>query len=121
MKRTNILYWVFTGLMSLFFLPGAVMNMLSTPESLEVFRHIGFPDYMSPFMGTLKLLGVIAILIPGYPRIKEWAYAGLAYDLVGAGFASIVVSDPFYKLIGFPIGLGIIFGSYWFHHKRLGA
>ena len=121
MKRTNVIYWILTGLLALLILPGAVMNMLSTKESVEVFQHINFPNYMIPFLGTAKVLGIIAILIPGYPRIKEWAYAGLFYDLLGAGYAGFNSGDPFSRLIGIIVGLSMILGSYLLYHKRLKA
>ena len=121
MKRTNVIYWILTGLLALLILPGAVMNMLSTKESVEIFQHINFPKYMIPFLGTAKVLGIIAILIPGYPRIKEWAYAGLFYDLLGAGYAGFSSGDSFIRLIGIIVGLSMIMGSYLLYHKRLKA
>ena len=118
MKKTKIIYWVFTILMALFILPGSVFNFLSTPQSVEVFRHLGYPDYLSPFLGVAKFLGVIAILIPGFPKIKEWAYAGLCFDLIGAAYSGFSSGDGA-KALPIFIGLGIIVGSYVYHHKRL--
>ena len=72
-----------------------------------------------PCIGVAKLLGVIAILIPGFPRIKEWAYAGFVYDLTGAVYSSIAVGDPPGAWLPILIGYGIIAGSYIFYHKKL--
>ena len=67
MKKTKIIYWILTGLMSLGMGLGAVFNAMSSPESLElVSHHLGFPVYIVPFVGVAKLLGIIAILIPGF-------------------------------------------------------
>lgn len=121
MKKINIAYYVVTGLLSLALVPGAVMNAMSTPESLEIFRGIGMPDYIIPFMGVAKILGVIAIWIPGYPRLKEWAYAGMFYDLLGAtygAFASNVTPDKSYPLL---VLIALILAAYFIYHKRLSA
>lgn len=118
MKKTKTIYWIFTGLMSLFILPGAVFNIISNAQSVEVFQHIGFPNYIIPFLGVAKFLGIVAILIPGYPKIKEWAYAGLCYDLLGAAYAGFASGDGV-KALPIFIGVGIVVGSYVYHHKRL--
>lgn len=119
MKRTNIIYWIFTGLLSLFIFPGAIFNMLSSAESLEIFRGLGYPDYVAPFVGTAKAIGIIAILVPGYPLIKEWAYAGLFYDLLGAAYSGICAGTPILNVSPIFIGIAFVFGSYIYYHKRL--
>lgn len=118
-KKINITYWVFTGLLLAFMGPGAILDLLSTPEALAVFKHLGYPAYLSPFMGAVKLLGVIAILIPGYPRVKEWAYAGFVFDLTGAMFSGLATGDSPLQVSPILIGYILIAGSYIFHHKRL--
>ena len=120
MKRTKILYWIFTGLFSAFMLFSAVPDMLTVPNAIKmVHDQLGYPVYIIPFLGVAKILGVIAILIPGYPRIKEWAYAGLMIDLIGAMY-SLFSIDPSPKgwmgMLG-PIVLGVI--SYIYYHKKL--
>jgi hypothetical protein len=82
-KRNTILFWVFTALFSAFMLTSIIPNILSSQEWVDIFNQLGYPLYMLPFLGVAKLLGIIALLIPGYPRIKEWAYAGLFFDLTG--------------------------------------
>ncbi len=118
MKKTNIIYWVFTALLSLFIVPGAIFNVLSSSESVELFRHLGYPTYIISFLGAAKLLGIVAILLPGYSRIKEWAYAGLCYDLLGAIYSGLASGDGTKSLL-ILIGLTIVVGSYVYHHKRL--
>ncbi|MFC5411455.1 DoxX family protein [Larkinella bovis] len=86
MKKTKILYWVFTGLFSFAMFGSAIPNILVDQGSLDLFKTLGLPAYLIPFIGWAKALGVIAILIPGFPRLKEWAYAGLSMDLVGATY-----------------------------------
>lgn len=118
MKKTKILYWVFTGLFSFMMLGSAIPDIISAPVAVKGFQDMQMPVYLLPFLGIAKTLGVIAILIPGYPRIKEWAYAGLFFDLAGAMYSVAAsghpVSDWIFILL--PILLGI--GSYVFYHKK---
>jgi len=121
-KKINIIYWIFTGLLLAAMGLGAIPDLLSMPEALAVFKHLGYPAYLSPFMGAVKLLGVIAILIPGYPRIKEWVYAGFVFDLTGATYSGLATGDPVLQVVlPMLIGYALIIGSYIYHHKRLKA
>ena len=76
MKTTKILYWIFTGLMAAFMLLGAIPDVLRIPAAVDVSTHLGYPAYLLPFIGVAKILGVIAVLVPGFQRLKERAYAG---------------------------------------------
>ncbi|MFK7691414.1 DoxX family protein [Paenibacillus sp. HJGM_3] len=118
MKKLNIMYWIFTGLLVLLLGGGAIPDVMSVPSAVELFEHLGYPAYLLPFLGIAKLLGLVAILIPGFPRVKEWAYAGLFFDLLGAMYSSIAVGDPASGWLMFPIGFGIIAGSYVCYHKK---
>lgn len=119
MKKINIGYWIFTGLTIVLIGLGAVMDALSTPDAIAVFKHLGYPLYLLPFLGIAKILGLIAILIPGLPRIKEWAYAGLVFDLSGAFYSSICSGDPLSKCFPILIGILLVFGSYYFYYQKL--
>ncbi|MFC4812133.1 DoxX family protein [Paenibacillus sp. GCM10023250] len=118
MKKVLIPYWIFTGLLAAFMGIGAIPDVIASREAVELFHHLGYPGYLLPFLGIAKLLGVAAILIPGFPRIKEWAYAGLFFDLTGAMFSTIAV-DGFASGLMFLIGYIMIAGSYVYYHKRL--
>ena len=120
-KKINIIYWIFTGLLLAAMGLGAIPDLLSMPDALAVFKQLGYPAYLSPFMGAIKLLGVIAILIPGFPRIKEWVYAGFVYDLTGATYSSIAIGTPILQVLPMLIGYALIIISYIYHHKRLKA
>lgn len=119
MKKTKTLYWIFTGLFAFLMLGSAIPNIISDPMSVEGFRQISLPAYLLPFLGVAKALGVIAILIPGYPRIKEWAYAGLIFDLLGAMWAIAASGLPVqnWAFMPIPIALGAL--SYIYYHKKL--
>lgn len=119
MKKTIIYYWIFTGILAALMLLSAVPNMLSSADSVAMIcNHLHYPAYFVPFIGTAKLLGVIAILVPGYPRIKEWAYAGFVFDLTSALYSFIAVGDP--PAAWMPLGIGFILiaCSYIFYHKK---
>lgn len=118
-KKLNVAYWIVTGLFSFFMLGSAIPDILSMPIAVEgMHNQLGYPVYFIPFIGVAKALGVIAILIPGFPRIKEWAYAGLLFDLIGALYSMIASGIPVGDWIGvlLPIACGV--ASYWLYTKR---
>ncbi len=120
MKRTKILYWIFTALFALMMLSSAIPDVLSSPVAVKgMHEGLGYPLYFVPFIGAAKVLGVIAILIPGFSRIKEWAYAGLFFDLLGATYSIASVGAPAanWLFMALPIALAIC--SYAFYHKKL--
>ena len=119
MKTIKIFYWILTGLMAAFMLLGAIPDVLRIPAAVDVFAHLGYPTYLLPFIGVAKILGVAAVLVPGFQRLKEWAYAGLVFDLVGALYSHVAVGDPPGSWVFPVVGLLLVFGSYLFHRKRM--
>ncbi len=119
MKKTKIIFWIVTGIFSAFMLMSSIPDILNTPEAITFMTHLGYPPYFTPFIGIAKVLGIFAILIPGYPRIKEWAYAGLAYDLIGATYSIISVEGFNIGLIFMALTLAFLAASYILHHKIL--
>jgi LPXTG-motif cell wall-anchored protein len=118
MKKTKVLYWILTGLMAAFMLMASIPDVLKLPEVVALFTHLGYPVYLLSFIGTAKILAVIAILFPRFPRLKEWAYAGLVFDLIGALYSHISVGDSFHDWIFAIIGLLLVSGSYFLYRKR---
>ena len=118
MKRTNVIYWILTGLFAFVMLGSAIPDILSSPIALQGFKEMGMPAYLLPFLGVAKLLGVIAILVPGFPRVKEWAYAGLMFDLIGATWSVAnsgkSIADWFPMIVIIALGAA----SYIWYHKR---
>lgn len=112
MRVRNIAGWVLTGLMAALMLLSAVPDVLRVPDALSVFRHLGYPSYLLPFLGTAKLLGVAAVLSPGVPRLKEWAFAGLTFDLTGALYSHLSVGDPPHVWLPAVVGLTLMSGAY---------
>jgi len=121
MKKTNIIFWIVTGLFAAFMLSASIPDIMLTPDTKAFMAHLGYPDYFTVFIGVLKVLGVIAILVPGFPRIKEWAYAGFFFDLTGATY-SLIARDGLMPQMAIML-LPLIFCgiSYTYFHKRLKA
>ena len=120
MKKTKILYWVFTILFAGFMIFSAIPDALVTDEAIKlVHDFLGYPVYIIGFIGIAKLLGALIILIPGFTRVKEWAYAGLLIDLIGAAYSVIVMGATFvqWSFMILPITGGAL--SYIYYHKKL--
>ena len=118
MKKTKIIYWILTGLFSALMLLSSIPDILVVPDAVTFMNHLGYPMYFTPFIGVAKVLGVIAILIPGFPRIKEWAYAGLMFDLISAMY-SIACVDNVAASLPLLIWLALGISSYVFYHKKI--
>lgn len=117
MKKDKIIYWVTTGLFALMMLFSSIEHIRSTPDAIGFMSHIGYPAYILPFLGWAKVLGVIGILVPGFPRIKEWSYAGLGFDLIGALFSLIAVDGFQMGMSFFIIIFALMITSYIYNEK----
>lgn len=119
MKKIKIWYWILTGLLAAFILFSAIPDILVTPEAVAIVTtHLGYPKYIIAFLGVAKLLAAIAILVPGFPRLREWAYAGWVIDLTGAMYSSLAVGDPASGIIFFVIFYALTAASYILYHKK---
>lgn len=121
MKKTRIIYWVLTIVFAGFMAATAIPDILVVPSAAQFMNHLGYPNYFTHFIGVAKLLGAIAILIPGFRLIKEWAYAGLFFDLIGATYSNTIVDGPNAAMVGtmvllFAFGIG----SYLYNRKVYG-
>jgi uncharacterized membrane protein YphA (DoxX/SURF4 family) len=118
MKTTNIIYWITTGLFAFVMLGSAIPDILVMSDAVQGFKEMGMPAYLIPLVGWAKLFGVIGILTPGFPRIREWAYAGLMIDVLGAIYSIAMSGKP--PVMWAPIFVIPIVGfiSYAYLHKR---
>jgi hypothetical protein len=119
MKTTKILYWVFTIPIMGMMLFSGIQNAMVTKASVDLLStHLGYPVYLIAFLGVAKILGVIGALIPGYPRVTEWAYAGLFFDLVGALYSGIKTGDAAGGWVFMLLFIIVLALSYVFYHKK---
>lgn len=118
MKKINIFYWICTGMLIPAVGLGAIFDLVPNETSLKVLASLGYPAYLLPFLSVAKLLGMIVIFIPKFPRLKEWAYAGIAFDVSGATFSILAMGNPITHIIFPTLTLLFLFGSYFLYHKR---
>jgi len=83
-RRNVIVYWVTTALVVFELTMGGAWDVLRVPQVRGLIERLGYPPYFLVILGTWKLLGAVALVIPRFPRLKEWAYAGVFFDLTGA-------------------------------------
>jgi uncharacterized membrane protein YphA (DoxX/SURF4 family) len=89
----KIAYWATTGLLSALSLFAAYSYLSGNSQAVEGFAHVGYPQQLRILLGIAKLLGVIALLIPGWPRLKEWAYAGFTFAWIAASVAHYLANE----------------------------
>jgi uncharacterized membrane protein YphA (DoxX/SURF4 family) len=92
-KVRAIGYWAATAIVSLDFLVGGLASLARPPEVVAGMEHLGYPSYFALILGAWKVLGAVALLAPRFPRLKEWAYAGIVFDLTGAAFSHAASGD----------------------------
>jgi hypothetical protein len=90
----TIAYWSTTALVASAMTGGGVGYLLRTELAVKSFQQLGYPAYLLTLIGAWKVLGAAAILAPRAPRLKEWAYAGIVFDLTGAVLSHLAVGDP---------------------------
>ena len=108
----TIAYWLTTVLGPTSFVIGGVLGMRQSPEVVAGIHHLGYPLYFATLLSAWKLLGAIAITAPGLPRVKEWAYAGFAFDLTGAAISHAAVGDSTGDIVAPLVFLALVAASY---------
>ncbi len=107
-----IAYRATTGLAALALSAIGAGDLLRVPAIVAGLTHLGYPGYFATILGTWKLLGVAAILAPGLPRLKEWAYAGMFFTLSGAALSHAAMGDPVSKILVPLLLLGAVLVSW---------
>src|ERR1700722_13126601 len=98
-KGKLITYWVTTCLVAFGMIAGGIQQLLHTKAMVDLVTHIGYPVYFLYIIGTWKILGALAILVPGFKLVKEWAYAGLFFAMTGALISHLACGDYAVKSI----------------------
>ena len=107
-----IAYWVTTAVLGAECLVGGVMGVLQIEPFVGVIRHLGYPVYFMTIHGVSYLLAGIAILVPGLPLLKEWAYAGLFFTYIGAALSHLSVGDGVPSIVA-PLLFATLVGASW--------
>ena len=111
-RGRTIAYWVTTAIIVFVWGAGGIADVLRLDPVVKTITDLGYPPYVGVILGVWKLLGAVALLLPGTPRLKEWAYAGTVFDLTGAAASHLANGDDPIKLV-FPILLtGVAFASW---------
>jgi hypothetical protein len=116
-KTIKITYWCLIVLFSLAMLGDAFGGITKQQAGIDVLNHLGYPIYIMPFMGYLKVLGVIALLQTKFRNLKEWAFAGFAFIFIGAAASRAAMGDGA-GMVAMPlVMLAVLFVTYWFWRK----
>ncbi|KQO21226.1 DoxX-like family protein [Flavobacterium sp. Leaf82] len=112
-KRNKIIYWIATLWLALGMTATGIVQLIKMKEEVDMMNHLGYPIYFLTLLGIWKILGVIAILIPKFPLLKEWAYAGFFFAMSGAVFSHLASADPVIALFG-PVLLIVLTLTSWY-------
>ncbi|MCF0040774.1 DoxX family protein [Dyadobacter fanqingshengii] len=112
-KRNKIIYWIATLWLSLGMVSSGAVQLIKLKEEVDMMTHLGYPLYFLTIIGVWKMLGVIAVLIPKFPLVKEWAYAGFFFAMSGAVFSHIAAGDGAKEFFG-PILLIVLTVVSWY-------
>lgn len=112
-RRNKIIYWIATIWLALGMSATGLVQLLQVKEEVALMSHLGYPLYFLTILGAWKIAGVIAILIPGFPLVKEWAYAGFIFSMSGAVFSHLAVGDSAKDLFG-PVLLIVLTFVSWY-------
>ena len=117
-KTINILYWIFTGLFAAFLFMDGTAGLVRAEGGKEAFAQMGYPEYLLDILGTAKILAGIALLQPRFILLKEWAYAGLTFNFLGASASWYFSGVPGFI---FPplVMLSFMLFTYWLWKKKL--
>jgi len=125
-KRNKIIYWVSTIWLALGMVAtgaGQLIKMKAGQGGVEMITHLGYPVYLLTLLGVWKILGVVAVLIPKFPLLKEWAYAGFFFIMSGAIFSHVAISDGMNEIFPALLLLILTMVSWYFRpaNRKLSA
>ncbi|RZF62495.1 DoxX family protein [Sphingobacterium corticibacterium] len=113
-RRDKIIYWIATIWLSLGMVSTGIVQLIRMEEEVEKMNELGYPVYFLTIIGVWKILGVIAVLAPKLPLVKEWAYAGFFFLMTGAIFTHIAVGDEAMEYFGPSLLLVLTIVSWYF-------
>ena len=105
--------------MAAFIALGSVYDIINNEMVQTAMTQLGYPVYLAPFLGVMKLLGVAAILYQKWPKLTEWAYAGLTLELIGGVYSHLAAGQGLVASIPALVALALVVGSYCLNQKRI--
>ncbi|MDB5013037.1 MAG: DoxX-like family protein [Daejeonella sp.] len=113
-KKNKIIYWIATLWLALGMLSTGIVQLIKMKDEIVMFTHLGYPAYFLTLLGIWKILGVVAVLIPKFPLLKEWAYAGFFFAMSGAIFSHFASGDGAKDFFGPVLLLTLTMVSWYF-------
>ena len=120
-RAVRRIYWVSTGFFALLMFYSATQELQHVPDLVEAMDFLGFPTYVLTMLGTAKLMGIPVLLIPRWPHLKEWAYAGYAFDLGGGFVAHLITGDTLERTLPSAFCFVLLAVSYLSYRARAGG
>ena len=99
MKTKRIAYWIITGMVAFFIGSGGAAELAHVRGNVEGLMLLGYPAYFATIIGFWKVMGAIAILVPRFPRLKEWAYAGIFFNMTGAAVSALATGGAWWHVL----------------------
>ncbi|MFY8020837.1 MAG: DoxX family protein [Bacteroidia bacterium] len=113
-KSHKIIYWASTIWLALGMTSTGLVQLIQLKEEMDKMSHLGYPSYFISYIGIWKLLGVVAILIPKFGLLKEWAYAGFFFTMLGALVSHFIMGDAWFEFFGTTLLLVLTVVSWYF-------
>lgn len=113
-KRNKIIYWIATLWLALGMASTGLVQLLHTEDEIRRMQALGYPTYVLTLLGLWKLLGVVAVLLPKFALLKEWAYAGFFFTTTGAAFSHLASGNPLTEILPSLLLLTLTIVSWYF-------
>jgi uncharacterized membrane protein YphA (DoxX/SURF4 family) len=113
-KRNKIIYWIATIWLALGMVSTGLVQIMRTPDEIQLMEGLGYPLYILTIIGVWKILGTIAVLVPKFPLIKEWAYAGFFFNMSGAVVSHLFVGSEAVDIFGPMLLIALTIVSWYF-------
>jgi len=117
-KRDKVIYWIATLWLALGMTSTGIVQLMRMEEEVSLITKLGYPIYILTMLGIWKMLGVVAVLVPRFPLVKEWAYAGFFFAMSGAVFSHIIVGDGAIELFGPMLLIVLTIVSWYFRPEE---
>lgn len=113
-KASKIIYWIATIWLALGMVSTGIVQLIKMETEVDMMKRLGYPIYFLTIIGTWKILGAIAALVPKFPLLKEWAYAGFFFAMTGAVISHLIVEDALEEIFGPMLLLVLTVVSWYF-------